>query len=245
MTSDDKAFHNMLHSTVRTRSEHAAVSAAPPALVRAFDTLSAIEARINNWRRSQDGIGLEAITAEKETLQRAAAEAIHPIAGALQALAAETTDPILLALADVSITDLIVLDDPVFANRCTDILAAITPARRPTLITDYGLTEDGIEDAQDLLEEFTQRIGAPRQAIGQRKIAGEEITRAITEARQLLKNRLDPLMRQFNQTGTTPESIAKHLFHEAYQTARIIVDAPSKKKKPAEDGSGGNASPTS
>ena len=75
-----------------------------------------------------------------------------------------------------------------------------------------------------------KRIGAPRQAIGQRKVAGKEITRAIKEARALLKNRLDPLMRQFNHPGTTPELIAKHLFHEAYQTARIIIDAPSKKK---------------
>ena len=234
MTSDDKAYHNMLHSTVRTRSEHPAVSAAPPALVRAFDALSAIEARINNWRRKQDGIGLEAITAEKDTLQRA-------IAGALQALAAEQTDPILLALADVSLTDLIALTDPDFANRCTDILAAITPARHPLLISDFGLTADGIEDATDLLEEFTQRIGAPRAAIVARSTARQEIERAIGEARHLLKNRLDPLMRQFNQAGTTPEAIAKRLFHEAYQSARVIVDAPSKKKKPATDGTdGGN-----
>lgn len=239
MTADDKAFHNMLHSTVRTRSEHAAASAAPPALVRAFDTLSAIEARLNNWRRKQEGIGLEAITAEKETLQRASAEAILLIAGALQARAAEANDPILLALADVSLTDLLVLDDTDFANRCAELLAAITPTLRPLLISDFGLTEPGIEDAQDLLEEFQQRIGAPREAIGQRKIAGQEITRAITEARQTLKNRLDPLMRQFNITGTTPESIAKRLFHEAYQSARIIVDAPSKKKKPAEGGTSG------
>ena len=239
MTADDKAFHNMLHSTVRTRSEHAAASAAPPALVRAFDTLSAIEARLNNWRRKQEGIGLEAITAEKETLQRATAEAILLIAGALQAHAAETNDPILLALADVSLTDLLVLDDPDFANRCAELLGAITPTLRPLLISDFGLTEPGIEDAQDLLEEFQQRIGAPREAIGQRKIAGQEITRAITEARQTLKNRLDPLMRQFNVTGTTPEAITKRLFHEAYQSARVIVDAPSKKKKPAIDGANG------
>ena len=239
MTADDKAFHNMLHSTVRTRSEHAAASAAPPALVRAFDTLSAIEARLNNWRRKQEGIGLEAITAEKETLQRATAEALLLIAGALQAHAAETNDPILLALANVSLTDLLVLDDTDFANRCAELLAAITPTLRPLLISDFGLTEPGIEDAQDLLEEFQQRIGAPREAIGQRKIAGQEITRAITEARQTLKNRLDPLMRQFNVTGTTPEAIAKRLFHEAYQSARIIVDAPSKKKKPPEEGAGG------
>ncbi len=199
MTADDKAYHNMLHSTVRTRSEHAAASAAPPALVRAFDTLSAIEARLNSWRRKQEGIGLEAITAEKETLQRATAEALLLIAGALQAHAAETNDPILLALADVSLTDLLVLDDPDFANHCAEILDAITPTRRPVLLADYGLTEDGIEDATDLLEEFTQRIGAPRQAIGQRKVAGEEITRAIKEARALLKNRLDPLVRQFNR----------------------------------------------
>ena len=239
MTADDKAYHNMLHSTVRTRSEHAAASAAPPALVRTFDALSAIEARLNNWRRKQDGIGLEAITAEKDTIQRATAEALLPIAGAIQSHAAETNDPILLALADISITDLIAQSDLDFANRCAEILAAITPTRRPLLIADFGLTEEGIEDTSDLLEEFQQRIGAPREAIGQRKLAGQEIERAIAEARHLLKNRLDPLMRQFNQTGTTPEAIAKHLFHEAYQSARIIVDAPSKKKKPAEEGAGG------
>ena len=38
------------------------MSIAPPALVRGFNELSAIEARLNNWRRKQDGIGLEAIT---------------------------------------------------------------------------------------------------------------------------------------------------------------------------------------
>ena len=239
MESADKAYHNMLHSTLRTRSEHAAISAAPPALVRAFDSLSAIEARINNWRRNQDGIGLEAITSEKETLQRATAEAILPIAGALQAHATETDAPILQSLADVSLTDLIAQTDTDFANRCADILAQLTPTRRPIIIAEFGITAEAIEDATDLLEEFTQRIGAPRSAIVARSTARQEIERAITEARHLLKNRLDPLMRQFNQAGTTPETIAKRLFHEAYQSARVIVDAPSKKKKPAEGGTGG------
>ena len=54
-----------------------------------------------------------------------------------------------------------------------------------------------------------------RQAIGQRKIAGEEITRAITEARHLLKSSLAPLMCQY-KISAAPEAIAKRLFHKAH-----------------------------
>ena len=77
-------------------------------------------------------------------------------------------------------------------------------------------------------DNLPKRIGAPRQTIGQRKIAGEEIARATKEARTLLKNRPNP----------NPKTIVKHLYHQAYQTARIIVDTPSKKKKPVEGGAG-------
>ena len=76
MTADDKAFHTMAHTTLRTRTQHSGVSGAPPALVRAFDDLVGVEARLNTWRRRQEGTGLEAITGEKETLQRTTATAI-------------------------------------------------------------------------------------------------------------------------------------------------------------------------
>lgn len=232
MTAADKAFHAMVHSTVRTRSQHAAVTATPPALVRAFDALVAAEARINAGRRRQGGSGLEAITEEKDTLKRALITAVHPLAGILQAYAAEQNDTELLRATDRSYYDLYELPDRDSANRCGDLLAQLTPARRPHLESDYGLTPAAEATAQELLTEFANRIGARREEIGALKSAAQEIATAIADARQILKNRLDPLIRQYNVPPTDPSTQAQKAFHEAYHSARIIVDAPSKKKKP-------------
>lgn len=46
-------------------------------------------------------------------------------------------------------------------------------------------------------------------------------------------------MREFNTTGTTPEALAKRLFHEAYHSTSVIVDAPSKKMKPVTEETNG------
>lgn len=231
MTADDKAYHAMVHATIRTRSQHAPVSAAPPALVRAFDDLVAVEARLNANRRRQEGSGLEAITEEKLTLQRAAVAAILLVIGTVHSLAGETADTDLLITSSTSTYDLLNLPDQDFANRANDLLGLITPERRPLLISDYGLTADMEENARDLLEEFADRIGTPRDEIIARKTAGQEIARAIADARYILKNRLDPLMRQFNLQGTDPATLAKKAFHDTYQGARIIVDAPSRRKQ--------------
>ncbi len=70
------------------------------------------------------------------------------------------------------------------------------------------------------IDEFTQRIGAQRETMSHRKIAGAEIVRAFPETRQLLKSRLAPLMRQFNITASRiqrqtslPRSIPKRPLH--------------------------------
>ena len=73
-----------------------------------------------------------------------------------------------------------------------------------TLATTYGLTPALEETAQDLLDEYADRIGAPRDARIAYRTAGQQITQAIAEARTILFKRLDPLMRQYTLPTATP-----------------------------------------
>jgi hypothetical protein len=121
---------------------------------------------------------------------------------------------------------------------CAAILALITPENRPALAADYGLTPELEETAQDLLDEFAARIGAPRDARIAYRTAGEQITEAIAQARAILTKRLDPLMRQY----TLPTaSLEKRQYHATYTASRITIDQKGTrlKKKPATDGADG------
>ena len=244
MTTDEKNFHNMLHTVVRARSEHRDVTTietatnkpgCSPAIARAFDGLVGIEARINHHRRKQDGVGLEIITAEKETLQRITCQTVAAVGGILQAFGAETQNTILRDTADTAPAVLLRLGDETCVNRCTEILALITEANRATLRTDYLLTEALENTARDLLEEFATRIGAPRAAKIAFSDSGEQIRQAITEARELLTHRLDPQLRSYT-LPTAP--LAHQAFAPTYTAARVIVDLKGKRRKKKDEAPG-------
>ena len=247
MTQDDKNFHTMLHTVITVRTEHRDVTAAPSptnqpgapaAIVTAFDDLVGIAARINHHRRQQDGTALDAITGEKETLKTVLATTIAAVGGILQSFGAATGDTLLRDTAETSISEILRAADQTTINRSEEILALITPTNRPILTADYGLTPALEASAQDLLSEYATQIGAPRAAIIARVASAEEIAQALTEARQLLKHRLDPLLRQYLLPTALP---AQRLFQETYTAARVIVDLKGKRRKKKDEtpGSGG------
>ena len=92
--------------------------------------------------------------------------------------------------------------------------------------------------AQDLLDEYADRIGAPRDARIAYRTAGQQITQAIAEARTVLLKRLDPLMRQYTLPTATP---AQRQYQATYTASRITVDLKGtrRKKKPPTGGTNG------
>lgn len=126
----------------------------------------------------------------------------------LHAHAAEQRDQVLLTLADVSRSALLRLPDQDCAHRCLDLLDR-ADALKPTLTAEFGLAQDALDQAADIVDEFNTLIGAPRSA--------------ILEARDLLDNRLDPLMRQFEASADAE----KAALHQDYRNARLIVGGGS------------------
>ncbi len=242
MDTDDKNFHNMLHTVLRTRADNITVTTAPvapPAIVTCFEELIGIEARINLHRRRQEGAGLESITTDKKTLRRITCQTIAVVAGMIQSYANATPgQELTAAAADTSFSKLEDGSDQTSANACAAILALITPENRPTLAAAYGLTPALEETAQDLLDEYADRIGAPRDARIAYRTAGQQITQAIAEARTILSKRLDPLMRQYTLPTATP---AQRQYQATHTAARIIVDLKGtrRKKKPPTGGTNG------
>ena len=227
METEERNYHNMVHSVIRTRGAHLDVTTppvAPPAIVRAFDDLVGIEARLNLHRRRQEGTGLKVISGEKATLQKAMCQTTLVVAGMVHALSAANADTALLAQADSSLNELLNLPDKTCADRCATLVALITVERRPILTAEYGLTPELEQNASDLIDEFSHQIGAPRAFIIERKTAGQQVKLAITDARFLFDNRLAPLLRQYNLPARDPISQAKRAFYDVYQSARIIVD---------------------
>jgi hypothetical protein len=232
----------MLHTVLRTRADNIPVTTAPiapPAIVTCFEELIGIEARINLHRCRQEGVGLESITTDKNTLRRITCQTVAVIAGIIQSWANATPGQELTAAA--AVTSFSKLEDGFeqsSANACAAILALITPENRPILTSTYGLTPALEETAQDLLDEYAARIGAPRDARIAFRTAGEQIAEAIAQARAVLIKRLDPLMRQYTLPTATP---AQRQYHATYTAARITIDlkGPRRKKKPAADGTDG------
>jgi len=83
-------------------------------------------------------------------------------------------------------------------------------------LTDYGVTEAMITEAETSLDDFKALIGQPRTIRNQAFAAKSLMEELFDSANDLLKNRLDLLMLRFKYSDTE--------FYSAYERALTIVD---------------------
>ena len=84
------------------------------------------------------------------------------------------------------------------------------------LVSDFGLSAQQITDVQNDLNQLLQIDGLPRAFQIKSSVATNQIDLLLSDANNLLKNRIDKLMSIFKHSDPN--------FYHGYQKARMIVD---------------------
>lgn len=84
------------------------------------------------------------------------------------------------------------------------------------LVAEYGLTEEQITDLKADLNKFLQLNGLPREYQVKSSMATQSMADLFDEAKDLLANKLDNLMKVFKRRDPN--------FYHGYLKARMIVD---------------------
>ncbi len=156
----------------------------------------------------------KAVTADKGNVLEGLIQKILGLSGTLQAYGAITGNSILADNVKVTRSE-------ITHARETDVEALVKPvtdAARAELgnLVDYGVSDAMVTEAETSIDQFNELIGRPRTIRNQAFAAQTALQELIDTAMNMLNNRLDKLMLQFQFSH--PE------FYDEYKRARTIVD---------------------
>jgi len=240
MNRDQQNFHAMLRSVVLCYTEHEGAAAAPPMLATLRGSLTAQEAALSTERRRQ-GDPVAGLAANKEQIQAGMVQWTMAAVGLGQSLAGVTRQSELARQLTVSASELLNMPDLDCRNRCEALLGLLSAAPLRTQLIPYGLSEAMLETADDLIGEFSELIGKPRQLVIARAGATGRIATIIQETRTFLDEVLDPFMRQYGLPMQTPEAPARQALFAAYTQSRIIVSLGGRGDSAGESSSSSSA----
>jgi hypothetical protein len=203
----------MFLNTQETLDENTTLWSSIPVLLEVKNNFDELIQRIEETNEKTQPAS-QSVTAGKANVLKALAQKVVALAGALQAYAAITGNAKLAGQVDLVKSDF-------DRARETDVEALAAPvidnARRELEnLADYGVTEAMITEAETSLDDFKALIGKPRTIRNQAFAAMSLLEELFDSAKDLLKNRLDPLMIRFKYSDTE--------FYSKYERARTIVD---------------------
>lgn len=216
MTSRQEAKLNMYNAVINYCDENTAITATIPAFATvlaafiaettALDTTAQLEAQV-----------ITGVAINKADLKQSLCTSAEVLAAALYAYATAEEDPILQEKAKYSYSDLFKLKDDELTlivqnlhNDANTIVASLE---------NYGVTAATLTSLQNLIEEYSDTVSAPRNAAAQRKAYGTQLKTLFKEVDDILKKQLDKLAVQFKTTQ--PE------FYNTYKNNRKIINAPT------------------
>ena len=120
----------------------------------------------------------------------------------------------LLALTDVSRSDLDKMDAEALSNRATSVLAQANANK--TELASLQVTPANIDELSQALTDFNEAKAGPRQATAERSAQTGALPALVREANDILRNQIDRMMNLFSRSH--PDFVA------AYKSARLIVD---------------------
>lgn len=183
------------------------------ALVTAFNAFKAAIANIVNTTQLAS-VNLAGITVDKGNSKQNLARATADTAAIISAYASATGNPTLKAEVNYSYSKLIRLRDEMLAPICRIIHTRGT--ENSGAIKNYGITAEKLDELNTAIENYTAKTPNPRAAVSNRKTQNANLIELFRQADALLKNQIDPLMRNFRATNSD--------FYNTYQSAREIID---------------------
>lgn len=177
-------------------------------------------AQIQELAREQEN-GSEAATKKKAQSRFEAVEAAHEIISVLKAHAAISSNFQLQSKVDYTKSELLRGREVIAIERMQ--IVHDTASENAEALAAYGITAERITAFKEQIDEYRDLITAPREAIGSRKAATEELAETFTKADDVLNNQLDNLIVIYKATHPN--------FVSEYQNARNIID----RNNPAND----------
>jgi hypothetical protein len=110
-------------------------------------------------------------------------------------------------------------------GRCANILAAAREVEK--LLPKFGVTAARLELLQKRLDAYDRARTRPCERKIENTVAAQDLRKAFAEAMSLLKEQLDKLLVQFEETQ--PQFVAK------YRAARRIINLPGSRTATAEE----------
>ncbi len=216
MTKKQEVKLNMYNAVISYCDDNTGTTETIPAFAT---TLTAFKAEVNaiNSTAQLEAQVITGIAINKADLKKSLCTSGESLAAALYAYATAEEDPVLQEKSKYSYSDLIKLKDDEVAiivqnlhNDAIAIVASLAP---------YGVTAATLEALNDLIEEYSDSVSAPRNAAALRKTYVAQLVTLFKECDTILKAQLDKLAVQFKSSN--PE------FYNTYKNNRKIVNAPT------------------
>jgi hypothetical protein len=197
-----------------------------------YAAVTALVTQVANLHSSVDLIGqlvqiqgapTTGVTVDKASLQTQMVDMALRVAGGLKAFASDTNNADLLHQADINKSTFTRARDDQrddIAQRIHDLANTNIAALAPVGITAATLTA-----LQTRIGAYIAVIGSPRVARAKISTATEMLDAEFARADMILTDRIDGLMEQFKDSGTS--------FYADYKNARRIVDTGSQGAPPA------------
>ena len=136
------------------------------------------------------------------------------IAGRLRSLASATNNLLLMDQVRFAHSDLILLRDNEFKDKCNSILSIAT--QNKAALADYEITDEVLAQFSDKINAYAEVVTLPIETKKNRKIFNGNIRALVKETSLLLKERLDLDVEYFKKSQ--PD------FYQAYKEARKVID---------------------
>ena len=208
---------NMYRTVAAVIGNHEAEFTAVPAALAAREALDASIALISDLAQAQatENTG---ITVDKANIQQQMVDTALRVAGAVKAFASVQNDLTLKAQADINKTTFSRARD----DMRDDIAQGIHDLAQSRIaqLADYGVTAATLTGLQTRIDTYVLWIAKPQTAKSEKTTVTGLLEQEFYRADSILKDRLDGLVEQFKESGTT--------LYPDYQNARKIVNTGSR-----------------
>jgi hypothetical protein len=220
-------FLKSVRAVSKTLADKPSTTTLPPALVETYGQIGVLygEARILA-RRTEPGD--RSATVDKEAKLRTACEATRTALAALQALASKQGDTVLYAFSARSLTALARTGDATIIETLEEAIAGVRA--HLTELTDYEVTANELDAAEDRIDLADDALGNPRSKVTDRGAAVQQLTAKCTALRKVLNEQFDPLIERL---AASPEAPRRD-FAAIAARARIIINAGEGGTDPAD-----------
>lgn len=187
-----------------------------PAFQEAVNEFETTIANIDIQRLIQEG-KTTGISEDKQKLSTEMMQLTNEFASTIFAYASKTGNNELMKKVSYSPSKLTNARDTILKDICQLVHSEATNIIAQ--LADYGKTQADLEKLSKAIDNFNTILAKPRTAIALRKTATTKLVELFKNGDNILKNRLDKLVENFQQSQPK--------FYKEYKTARIIINTGS------------------